>query len=374
MSSQRKLRVGIIGAGEVSQVIHLPILAMLSHLYTISAICDVSQKNADHCAEKFHIPLSTVSADEVISSKDVDIVFVLTSDEFHETYTVAALQAGKNVMLEKPITLSILSAVRIIEAERAAKGARVFVGYMRRYATSFTQAFKREVASIPKILYARVRDFSGPNAQFVAQSGTFQVRNTDFPPEASKARTEKLNALFAEAFPNKEVTPERQKYCRFLGSLGSHDISLMREILGSPDSVAGVSVNEPFYTAIFNFRNKSGEPFAATYESGIDRVPNFDAHLAVYGEDKRVHISYPSPYVKGLPIVVKVDELNEFGEMTSREVLSSYEDAYTTELQELYQCVVEGKEIKTTTEDALMDLKLYDEMYRKYDEGLSKQG
>lgn len=38
------LRVGIIGAGEVAQVIHLPVLSMLSHLFTTTIICDISQK------------------------------------------------------------------------------------------------------------------------------------------------------------------------------------------------------------------------------------------------------------------------------------------------------------------------------------------
>ncbi|KAF2494852.1 NAD(P)-binding protein [Lophium mytilinum] len=367
MSEPQRLRVGVIGAGEVAQVIHLPVLALLFHPYSVTIICDISAKNASHCAAKFHISKFTTSAADVYTSPDVDIVFILTSDEFHAEYAIAALKAGKHVMVEKPISLSMQSAKRIIDAEKEAGGPRVFVGYMRRYAPSFVQAFKREVAAIPRVLYARSRDFSGPNAQFVSQSGTFQVQNTDFPPGAGEERTKRLNDLFAEALEGREVTPEKKKYCRFLGSLGSHDISLLRETLGFPESVAGVSVNEPFYSAIFNYKNKSGEPFAVTYESGIDGVPNFDAHLAVYGEKKRVSIQYPSPYVKGLPIIVKVDELNEHGETQTREILSSYEDAYTAELKELHACITQGKTIKTSAVDALEDLTLYDMMYKKYE-------
>lgn len=44
----RVLRVGIVGAGEVSQVIHLPVLSLLSHLYTVTAICDLSRKVSCH--------------------------------------------------------------------------------------------------------------------------------------------------------------------------------------------------------------------------------------------------------------------------------------------------------------------------------------
>lgn len=269
------------------------------------------------------------------------------------------------VMLEKPITLSIPSAERIIAAEQKS-GKKVFVGYMRRYAVSFTQTFLREVATIPRVMYARVRDFSGPNDKFVNESGTFQVLNTDFPAGAAEEREKRLDALFQEAFPGQPITDERKKYCRFLGSLGSHDISLMREVLGFPESVSGVSVNEPFYSAILSFKNKSGEPFACTYESGIDGVPDFDAHFAVYGEKKRVMIKYDSPFVKGLPIKVRVEEVNEAGEMEVREMLGSYEDAYTTELRELYECLVNGKAIKTTTQDALQDIKIFDMMYSQW--------
>lgn len=315
------------------------------------------------------------------------MVFVLTSDEFHAPYTIAALEADKHVMIEKPITLSIAAAQRIIDAEKKSEG-KVFVGYMRRYAASFTNAFKRELESIPKILYARSRDFSGrkykyssgkhitaltwpANAQFVNQSGTFQVKNTDFPPTAGEERNKRLNELLQENFgPN--PTAEQISYCRFLGSLGSHDLSLMREALGFPEAVVGVTVNEPFYSAMFKCRNKTGEPFYVTYESGIDGVPEFDAHLAVYGEKKRVSIQYDSPYVKGLPIKVKVQELNEAGEFQTREILSSYEDAYTTELQEMHECLVNGKEIKTTAADAMNELRLYNMMYEKYDAEAAK--
>lgn len=219
------------------------------------------------------------------------MVFILTSDETHAPLAIRSLKAGKHVFVEKPVSLSIPSVQRIIDAEKEAKGrARVFVGYMRRYAPSYVEAFKREVASMPKILYARVRDFSGPNARFVNQSGTFQVKGTDFPADAAQQRNERLQELFEEAFPQQEITDDKRKACRFLGSLGSHDISLMRETLGFPEKVTAFTANDPFYNAMLQFRNPDGSAYSVTYESGIDEVPVFDAHLSVYGERKRVTI------------------------------------------------------------------------------------
>ena len=354
------LRVGLIGAGEVAQVIHLPTLQLMSHLYTVSAICDVSQKAVDFCKNRYNIPLATTNSDDVINHPEIDVIFNLTPDEFHETIAVAALKAGKHVMQEKPISLSLESARRIVQAEKEAKnGARVFVGYMRRYAPSFVNAFKREVASIDRVLYARSRGIVGPNTYFVNQSGTFPFKNTDDIPSGASANREKfLSALLRETFNEHEATEEDVKFCRHLGSLGSHDLSLMREVLGFPESVAGVSVNPPFYSAILNYKTDRGI-FSLTYESGIDEVARFDSHLTVYGTNKTVSIQYDTPYVKGLAVKVKVDEINEHGEVISKEITSSYEDAYTAELSEMHACFTEGREIKTTAEDALQDSRLF---------------
>lgn len=365
--SRKLIHVGVIGAGEVARVIHLPTLQLLNHLYRIVAVCDLSLKVVGFCTSRHHIPTGTTDPYEVIDSPHIDLIFNLTSDEFHETYTIAALEADKHVMVEKPLSLSLPSAQRIIDAEKKARnGARVFVDYMRRYAPTFVNAFKREVASIDRILYARSRDIVGPNASFVSQSGTSATKFTDFPPETAAVRTKLLNVLLQEAFPNQEVTQERRDYCRFLGSLSSHDLSLMREVLGFPESVTGVSVNEPFYSAIFKCR-RNGEAFSVTYESGIDSVPRFDSHLTVYGENKTVSIQYDTPYIKGLPIKVIIDEINEHGEAVTREILSSYEDAYTAELKELHSCLTSGKAIKTTAEDAMQDLILFKMMFEQYD-------
>lgn len=317
--------------------------------------------------------MATTNAQEVINSPTVDVVFVLTSDEFHEEYAIAALDAGKHVMVEKPLSLSTASVKRIIEAETRANGPIVFVGYMRRYAPSFVQTFKREIATIPQIMYARSRDFPGPNPIFVEQSGTFPVKNSDVPEEVLQQRAPRLQRLYQECFPGQVLTKEKADFCQFMGTLGSHDISLMRETLGVPSGVAGVTVHPPFHNALFNYYDKEGRPFAVTYESGFDGVPDFDAHLAVYGFNKRVMIKYDTPFVKGLAIKVVVQETNEAGEIVTREAIGSYEDAYTVELKELHECLVNGKAVKTTAKDALQDLQIYDMMYAKWVEGLPKE-
>ena len=95
-----------------------------------------------------------------------------------------------------------------------------------------------------------------------------------------------------------------------------------------------------------------------TYESGIDEVPRFDAHIEVYSLNKSVRVSWDSPYVKGLPVTMTVRE-NVDGTYSETSVRKTYEDPYTLEMKELYEVVALGKQIKTTAKDAKEDLKTF---------------
>ena len=78
-------------------------------------------------------------AAEMIAAGGLDCVFVLNSDEYHAECTIAALDAGLHVLVEKPMCLSPREAEEIIAA-RDRSGTTVMVAYMRRFAPAFTEA------------------------------------------------------------------------------------------------------------------------------------------------------------------------------------------------------------------------------------------
>lgn len=133
------------------------------------------------------------------------------------------------------------------------------------------------------------------------------------------------------------------------------------------------------YSVLFQFPN-----FVVSYESGIDEIPRFDAHLEVYSKTKQVTVQYDTPYVKGLPVTMTVRE-NVDGAYQERLIRNTYEDPYTLvrtawsvcffvrhslirialqEYRELYALVTEGKPVKTTAEDAVLDLKIFQMIMR----------
>ena len=95
-----------------------------------------------------------------------------------------------------------------------------------------------------------------------------------------------------------------------------------------------------------------------SYESGIDGIPRFDAHIEVYSTNKSVRIQYDSPYVKGLPTTMHICE-SVNGIYKETMVRQTYEDSYTLEMKELYALITEGKPVKTTADDAKYDLEIF---------------
>lgn len=390
------LHVGILTSGaHPVQTIYLPALNALPKLYTIEAIYSSEPESSS----LFPSPC----LNEILTSPSINLILNFMPNEYHELYTIAALQAGKHVMVETPVSLSIPSARRILDAEREApNGARVFVASARRYAPCFESVFKEEVSGMERIHYARLRMIAGPHVAHTATNSTTLAGNNNNNnnslrvPESgrgtngyndynedtttrdqndqklaasSEDRTARLRGLMEEVFgEDEQPNQERVALSRFLASLGCHDLGLMRDTLGYPDAVSNISVNEPFYSALFHYNGGMSElhPFTLMYETGTDGVPRCDAQLAVYGQNKTVTIHYDLPYARGQPVRVVVEKADERGGLMQTETVSTWEEAYEQELKALYAYLVEGKEAKTTAKDSLQDIKLFQTIFEQY--------
>ena len=362
-----KLRVGVVGAGEVTQVVHLPTLKFLSDHYTVTAVCDVSREAAEHVAAKWNVPHVYTSSAEMVRRDDVDLVLVANSDEYHASCAIEAAQAGKHVFIEKPMALTRTDAQSI---QRAAKenGVKIYVGYMRRYAPAF-QTFQQLLAESGPIRHAIVKDIIGPNSFFVSQSGTDPKKfGADIPDSAAKDKATRAEAILKEAIGADKATDARLGLVyRLLGSLGSHDLSFMREGLGGPPDrclSAFASHDGMFISASFEYTNRGGnkgsDKYNVLYTTGIHNVGVFESFLEVFTDDRVLRIDIDTPYVKGLPINVTVKENDANGHYSERIIRPTYQDAYTTEFLDLHQALTTGKELKTTPQDAMQDLDVFD--------------
>jgi len=125
------IRVGIIGAGSFATNIMIPLLAQHRDL-DLRAIASSTGVKAAAIAKKYHIPVCTAQAHEILESADIDCVFILTRHGTHAAFAERALRAGKHVFVEKPLALNENSLRGVCEAQ-ALSGKVLMVGFNRRF-------------------------------------------------------------------------------------------------------------------------------------------------------------------------------------------------------------------------------------------------
>lgn len=137
--NQSPLRVGIIGAGNISGI-HLKALASLGDIDVhVAGICDLERSKAQKQAETFGVPAVFADAENLIASDEVDIVLVATPPPEHARLTLLALRAGKHVICEKPMAMSVTECDAMIATADTSAG-KLFVVQNRLYTDAMRKA------------------------------------------------------------------------------------------------------------------------------------------------------------------------------------------------------------------------------------------
>lgn len=125
------LRVAVLGTGAIAQIVHLPILSKLPGV-EVAALCDVDESKAGAIASRFAIPEVLHDDETVFERDDIDAVIVCTPSHAHEEQVGAALQAGKHVLVERPIALTARGAEKVVAAAEEA-GRVLMIALNNRY-------------------------------------------------------------------------------------------------------------------------------------------------------------------------------------------------------------------------------------------------
>jgi predicted dehydrogenase len=131
----KKLLVGIIGCGGIANGKHMPSLAKLTQVEMV-AFCDIEVERAEEAALKYGTEGAAIYEDykELLKDKTIDVVHVCTPNDSHADITVAALEADKHVMCEKPMAKTAGDARRMVEAAKRTD-KKLTIGYQNRFRT-----------------------------------------------------------------------------------------------------------------------------------------------------------------------------------------------------------------------------------------------
>ena len=136
-----KIRFAILGCGVIGDV-HARAIAELPELCELVALCDVNPTRAEEYAKKYNVKAYSDYA-EMLSDREIDAVSICTPSGMHADQAIAAIEAGKHVLCEKPMSLTTADALRIREAE-ARSDKKLSVIFQMRY-TEDIQYLKRVI-------------------------------------------------------------------------------------------------------------------------------------------------------------------------------------------------------------------------------------
>ena len=130
---ERIIKIGIIGCGNIAKGKHMPTLAKMEGVELV-AFCDIVEEKAQKAAEKFGVPNAPTFVDykDLLAMEEIEVVHICTPNLTHREITVAALEAGKHVMCEKPMAVTAADAKAMLDAAKRT-GKKLTIGYQNRF-------------------------------------------------------------------------------------------------------------------------------------------------------------------------------------------------------------------------------------------------
>ncbi|MHB8379298.1 MAG: Gfo/Idh/MocA family protein [Acidimicrobiales bacterium] len=356
----RKLRVGVIGAGVIAQVMHLHFLRELDDRYEMVALCDLSNEVATTCAKEYGIASVFTDWREMLR-EPLDAVLILTSGS-HAPIAIEAARSGVHTFVEKPMCFSVREGLEMIEAARETNVV-LMVGYPKRHDPAFHR-FLDESATLIDRKLLRVTTTESPFEPYI---GHYPMVGPARDVDGSLLATlrEDSTQRLQGAIGTDDEFLVRQYQAVLLDTL-VHEINTSRAILGEPSSLDYVDLQLGHATVLLGFDG----PTAALHWVETPAMTRYSMEFSLHAADGRVTVTFPSPYLRNAPTLLSV-ERGTTGGVSSwrRDEVTSYESGFKEELRVFYEAVTNGAAVETDGRDATRDVALCQAVIRCFVEG-----
>lgn len=166
---QERLGLGVIGVGMIGRK-HARTISELDKVKLV-AVADINRQRAEEVAKKYGAEAFYTDYREMLGREDIEAVVIATPDQLHREPAVAAAEARKHILLEKPMASTLEDADAISAAAKKA-GVKLMIGYILRFDLNYVkikQAVDSESFGIPLYVYAREQGSIGVTTQIGAR-------------------------------------------------------------------------------------------------------------------------------------------------------------------------------------------------------------
>lgn len=308
------IRWGVIGAGAFADRVAIPAL-LEARDTSLQAVMVRDQARAEELARKHGAAEAYDGVESLVNSEALDAVYVCSPLHLHEKHTIAAANAGKHVLCEKPMALDVASCERMIEACRA-NGVKLMIGFMLRFHPHHRQirAMIQENA-LGQIVEARAQ------------------RSFWYPPQPGDWRQDPKRGLAGG-----------------LADVGSHAIDLLRFLIGDVVEVSAMTDTlvhdyavEDIAVVLLRFASRAIGIVDASFA-----IPRSRAFLEVYGTEGTVF----AERLHGHELRVQLWRPDG----TDEEIELPTPNLYTAEFEHFGACIAEDQEPSVTGRDGLINI------------------
>lgn len=351
------VRFAYVGCGFVGQTIHIPNFASLPDCHFV-ALAEARPELGKKVAARYGIEKVYRSHEEIGADPDIEAVGVSAPYALQGSIAEDLLRAGKHVFMEKPMAVSIKRAESIVQAEKEG-GARLMVGYMKRYDAGNLLLKKhldewKASGEAGKLVLARNHGFGG-NWVYAQDPNVPFEKSSDAPPPAP------------DQCPDWLPAERKNSYLGYLQQW-THNINLLRFFLGGAEggtaSIKHVDLDTDGMTGAVIFDINGTR---AIVESAYTKFHGWEEHTQIYFEGGWLRTQAPPLMQKGTPATVEIYRAgNETRTPQLTQEFAPSGWSYREEAKHFLHSVRSGEPFHSTAQDTLTDVRLFEEIYRKF--------
>jgi predicted dehydrogenase len=358
-----RLKIGIIGCGAIAQIQHLPHLRELSDEFEIGGLADLSAKLLEVVGAEYGVPAERrfINYHDMLRT-DIDGVIVCPSGS-HAAPSIAAAQAGKHILVEKPMCTTVREAEAMVEAADRA-GVMLMIAYMKRHEPAYRFA-QHHVAEMSDVRFIQVNHLHPDNDLHTAE---FKVHRFDDIPANVRAHWQvEQRALIAEALDYADTgelpNAIAHAYNLILGSM-IHDLGNLHGLFGPARRVLSAEIWQEG-RAVNTVLDYGAERRAVASWVDLPELWDFRETLEVYGSSTRVLVSFPTGFARGLPSYVTLHGMDADRTPWRREY-AWHDNPFKLELQHFGECMRTGQPPITPGREAIADIQLVGDIVKTY--------
>ena len=334
------VRIGVVGAGGVMQRLHLPSLRALGDVEVV-ALADLNQDLGERVAAAFGIPRVYRSAEDLVSQETLDGLVVITGKAWHASACLPALERGLPVFTEKPLAAT-LEEGRTMVATATRTGARLMVGYMKRYDPAYREASRLlQAGALGKVRFARIHDFGGIFVAGAEGVGTLPLQPAPPRPRPAPA-----------AGPAPVLSGDEQReraFARWI-EVWIHDVNLLRGLFGDVQEVVWSREGAASLALV-----RCASETEVLLELGGPQTPGapWDESVEAFGASGRLLLRFKPPFLRHAPSELVVESKEDI-----RRPRLGFAEAFTEEMRHFCRLIAEGGQPETNGAMGLADMEL----------------